>query len=95
MTCTMIRTSHTHLGTITPAATSTTSWITVSIKFTQKPTSEMGTTEHKTLNNALVNRNEALTRIWKLSRDHTPFIHKTETCQDKRIILYEGLKLEH
>ena len=90
-----IPTSRTHLETTTPAATSTTSCITVSIKFTQNPTTETETSKHKTINNALANRNEVLSRIWKLSRDHAPFIHKTETCQDKRIILYEGLKLEH
>ena len=90
-----ISTSRAHLETITPAATSTTSCITVSVKFTQKPTIEMETSKHKTPNNTLVNMNEVLNRIWKLSRDHTPFVHKTETHQDKQIILYEGLKLEH
>ena len=67
MTNTMIRTSRTYLGTTTPAATSTTRCITVSIKFMQKLTTEMETSEHKTLNNALVTRNEVLSRIWKLS----------------------------
>ena len=90
-----ISTSRAHLETITPAATSTTSCITVSIKFTQKQTTEMETSKHKTPNNALVNRNKVLGRIWKLSEDHAPFIHKAETCQDKPIIVYEGLKLEH
>ena len=55
----------------------------------------METSEHKTPNNALVNRNKVLSRIWILSQDHAPFIHKTETRQDKWIIVYEGLKLEH
>ena len=67
MTNTMIRTSCSYLGTTTPAVTSTTRCITVSIKFKQKLTTEMETSEHKTLNNALVNRNEVLSRIWKLS----------------------------
>ena len=55
MTSTTIRTSRTHLGAKTPASTSTTSCTTVSIKFTQRPTTEMETPEHKTLNNTLVN----------------------------------------
>ena len=52
------------------------------------------TAEHKTVNNTILNKNEVLTTLWKLSQDHTPFIHKTGEPKDKRIILYEGSKLE-
>ena len=94
MTSMTTRTSRTHLGTTISTATSTTSCNTVSIHFTQRPSTKTETTEHKTLNNTLVKRNEVLTRIWKLSQDYAPFIHKTVTHQDKQIILYEGSTLE-
>ena len=55
----------------------------------------METPEHKTLNNTLVLRNKVLNSTWKLSANHAPYIHKAEICQDKRIILYEGSKLEN
>ena len=54
----------------------------------------METAKHKTVNNTIVNKNEVLTTLWKLSQDHTPFIHKTGEHKDKRIILYKGSKLE-
>ena len=55
----------------------------------------METPEHKTLNNALVLRNEVLNSTWKLSASHTPYIHKAEICEDKRNILFKGSKLEN
>ena len=64
-------TSHTHPGPTMITATSMTSCRTVSINFTQRPSKEMETPEHKTLNNALVPTNEVLSTTWKLSEDHT------------------------
>ena len=57
---------------MTIAATSTTSCSTVSIHFTQSLNMETETPEHKTLNNALVNRNEVLSITWKSSINHAP-----------------------
>ena len=84
----MVRTSHTHPGPKVTAATSTTSCTTVSINFTQRPNTETETTKQKVLNNTPVLRNEVLSSTWKLSANHAPYIHKTEICQDKRIILF-------
>ena len=75
--------------------TNTTSCTKVSVEFTKKTEHITETTKHKTVNNILVNNNKVLTMLWKLSQDHAPFIHKTGEPQDKRIILYEGSKLEH
>ena len=95
MTSTMIHTSRTHPGPIITVATSTTSCSIVSINFTQRPNTETETPEHNTLNNTLVLRNEVLNSTWKLSANHAPYIHNAEIRQDKRIILYEGSKLEN
>ena len=40
--------------------------------FMQRPNEEAETPKHKTLNNALVSRNEVLSITWKLSEDHAP-----------------------
>ena len=53
-------------------ATSMTSCSTVSVNFMQNPNTETETHEHKTLNNALVLRNEVLSITWKLSVNHAP-----------------------
>ena len=71
----------------------------VSINFTQKQNTKTETPKHETLNNTLVCRNEVLSSklpisTWKLDANHTHHLHKVKTCQDKRIILYEGSKLE-
>ena len=88
MMSTMIRTSRTHPGPKTTAATGTTSCSTVSINFTQRLNMEMETPEQKALNNTPVLRNEVLSSTRKLSANHTPYIHKAEIRQDKRIILF-------
>ena len=95
MTSTTICTSHTHPGPRVTTATSTTSCSTVSVNFTQRLNTEMETPKHRTLNNTLVLRIKVLNSTWKLSANHAPYIHKAEIHQDKRIILYEGLKLEN
>ena len=66
------RTSRTHPGPTITAATSMTSCSTVSINFTQRPSMEMKTPKHKTLNNTLVPANEVLSITWKLSVNQTP-----------------------
>ena len=65
-------TSRTHPGPTITVATSMTSCSTVSVNFTQKPNTETKTPEHKTLNNALVTTNEAVSITWKLSINHAP-----------------------
>ena len=61
----------------------------------QRPNMETKTPKHKTLNNALVTTNEALSITCKYSVNHAPHIHNTETAQDNRIILFKGSKLEN
>ena len=87
-----VRTSHTHPGLKVTAATSTISCSAVSVNFTQRPNMEMETTEHKTLNNTLVLRNEVLSSTWKLSANHAPYIHKAEI---KGSFYFKGSKLEN
>ena len=58
MTNTMDRTSHTHPGPTMITTTSTTSHNTVSDVLSQRPSKNMETPKHKTLNNALVSTNE-------------------------------------
>ena len=72
------RTSCTHPGPTVTMATNTTSCSTVFVYFTQRPNTETETPEHKTLNNALVPENEALSTTWKLSVNHAPHTHKAE-----------------
>ena len=68
MTTTTDCTSHTHPG---PAMTLTTS--TTSFQYLmQRPSKDMETPKHKTLNNALVPMNKVLSTTWKFSKDHTP-----------------------
>ena len=66
------RTSHTHPGPTVTVATNMTSCSTVSVYFTQRLNTETETPEHKTLNNALVPKNEVLSTTWKLSVNHAP-----------------------
>ena len=68
----MDHTSRTYPGPTTKAATSTTSYRTVSACFTQRPNKDTETPKHKTVNNALVPQNEVLSTTWKLSEDHPP-----------------------
>ena len=72
MTSMTNHTSPSHPAPTTTATTSTTSRSIVSTSFTQRPSMEMETPEHKTLNNALVTTNEVLSITWKLSVNHTP-----------------------
>ena len=72
MTSMTNHTSLMHPGPTIIMATSTTSCSTVSVHFTQRPNTEMKTPEHKTLNNALVKRNEVLSVTWKSSINHAP-----------------------
>ena len=72
MTNMIDRTSHTHPGPPMITTTSTTSYNTVSNVFSQRLSENTETTEHKTLNNALVTANEVYNITWKSSQDHTP-----------------------
>ena len=65
-------TSRSHPRPTVTTATSTTSCNIVSASFTQILITEAETPEHKTLNNALVTINEALSTTWKLSVSHAP-----------------------
>ena len=64
------RTSSSHPGPTVTTTTSTTSCNIVFASFTQIPNMEGETTEHKTLNNALVTTNEVSNITWKLSASH-------------------------
>ena len=72
MTSTTNRNNRSHPGPMVTATTSTTNCSIVSASFTQRLNKEAETPEHKTLNNALVTTNEALSIKWKLSVSHTP-----------------------
>ena len=72
MTSMTNHTSRMHPGPTIIAATSKTSCSTVSIHFAQRPNMEAKTPKHKTLNNALVKRNEVLSITWKSSINHAP-----------------------
>ena len=72
MTNMMNHTSHSHPGPTVTTTTSTTSCNILSASFMQIPNTEVETPEHKTLNNALVTINKALSTTWKLSVSHAP-----------------------
>ena len=44
----------------------------------------METAEHKTVNSTLVNKNEVLTTLWKLSQGHAPSYIKQENTRINR-----------
>ena len=72
MTSMTNHTSRPHPGPTVTVTTNTTSCSIVSSNFMQRPNAEMETTEHKTLNNALVTTNEVLSTTWKFSVNHAP-----------------------
>ena len=72
MTSMTHHTSRTQPGPTVTTATNTTSCSTVSGYFMQRLNMETETPKHKTLNNALVPKNEVLSITWKLSVNHAP-----------------------
>ena len=68
----MNHTSRSHPGPTITATTYTTSCSIVSACFMQRPNVETETPKHKTLNNALVTTNKALSTTCKYSVNHAP-----------------------
>ena len=89
-----IHTSCTRRVIVVTTTTNTTSRTSISSKFTQRPSTRQKQPNTKTVNRTIINNNKVLTILWKLSRNHAPFIHRTGDHKDKWIILYTGSKLE-
>ena len=89
-----IHTSCTRRVIAVTTTTNTTSRTSISSKFTQRPSTRQKQLNTKTVNRTIINNNKVLTMLWKLSRNHAPFIHRAGDHKDKQIILYKGLKLE-